>query len=168
MPPNSQSHRTPTAALLPSRLCHHRAADSAGERRAVGRHDPHNHPITTRPLTDDELRLARWMLENGGPDARAYLSQLEASEATTWRCPCVCASFNFKVQGRQEAPPGVHILRDFVFGSEANLSGVFIFESNRTLSGVEVYGLAGDAPAALPEPGSLRPWGSHPEVSMKM
>jgi hypothetical protein len=102
------------------------------------------------------------MLENGGPDARAYLSQLEAAEATNWRCACGCASFNFKVQGRPEAPPGVHILGDFVFGSEADLSGVFIFESNGTLSGVEVYGLAGDAPAALPEPESLRPWGGSP------
>ena len=117
--------------------------------------------VTTRPLTDDELRLARWLLENGGPDTRAYLSQLEAAEATTWRCSCGCASFNFKVQGRPEAPPGVHILGDFVFGPEADLSGVFIFESNGTLSGVEVYGLAGDAPAALPEPESLRSWEAH-------
>ena len=118
--------------------------------------------VNSRPLTDDELRLARWMLENGGPDARGYLSQLEAAEATTWRCECGCASFNFKVRGRPEAPPGVRILGDFVFGTEADLAGVFIFESNGTLSGVEVYGLAGDAPAALPEPKSLRPWGGSP------
>lgn len=119
----------------------------------------------TRPLTDAERRLARWMLENGGTDARPYLSQLEAAEATTRRCECGCASFNFKVRGRPEAPPGVHILGDFVFGTEAELSGVFIFESNGTLSGVEVYGLAGDAPSALPEPESLRPWeGSPPEA----
>jgi hypothetical protein len=115
--------------------------------------------VTTRPLTDDELRLARWMLENGNPDARAYISQLEAAEATTWRCPCGCASFNFKVHGMPEAPPGVHILGDFVFGAEADLAGAFIFESDGILSGLEVYGLAGDAPVALPEPDSLRPWG---------
>jgi len=122
--------------------------------------------VNTRPLTDDELRLARWMLENSGrPEARAYISQLEAAEATIWRCECGCASFNFKVRGRPEAPPGVHILGDFVFGTEADLSGIFIFESNGTLSGVEVYGLAGDAPAVLPEPESLRPWGpSSPEA----
>ena len=118
--------------------------------------------VTTRPLTDDELRLARWMLENGGPDAPGYVSQLEAAEATTWRCACGCASFNFMIPGRPEAPPGVHILGDFLFGTEADLSGVFIFESNGTLCGVEVYGLAGDAPVSLPKPESLRTWGGSP------
>lgn len=116
--------------------------------------------ITTRPLTDDERRIAHWMLENAGPDARAYVGQLEAAEATTWRCPCGCASFNFKIPGRPEAPPSVHVLGDFVFGTESDLSGIFIYESNGILSGVEVYGLAGDAPAVLPDPESLRPFGS--------
>ena len=140
-----------------------------GPRRATSQKrttlDVMTHTDTTRPLTDDELRLACWMLENGGPDARAYLSQLEAAEATTWYCTCGCASFNFKVSGRPEAPPGVHILGDFLFGSEADLFGVFIFESNGTLSGVEVYGLAGDAPATLPAPESLRPWGGSPPAA---
>jgi hypothetical protein len=113
---------------------------------------------STRPLTDTERSLARWMLENGGPDALSYLSQLEVAEATTWRCECGCASFNFKIQGRPKAPPGVHILGDFVFGSQAELCGVFIFASQGTLSGVDVYRLAGDAPSSLPEPASLRPF----------
>jgi hypothetical protein len=115
--------------------------------------------VTTRPLTDEELRLAQWMLENGNPDARGYISQLVGAEATTWRCPCGCASFNFKVSGMPEARPGVHILADFVFGAETELAGAFIFESEGILSGLEVYGLAGDAPAVLPTPDSLRPWG---------
>ena len=113
---------------------------------------------STRPLTDTERSLARWMLENGGPDALSYLSQLEVAEATTWRCECGCASFNFKIPGRPEAPPGVRILGDFVFGSQAELCGVFIFASQGTLRGVEVYGLAGDAPSSLPQPASLRPF----------
>ena len=112
--------------------------------------------LATRPLTDRERALARWMLENGGPEARAFLGQLEAAEATNWRCPCGCASFNFKVRGKPSAPPGVHILGDYVFGTEANLAGVFIFSSNSILSGVEVYGLASDAPNVLPEPDVLR------------
>jgi hypothetical protein len=114
--------------------------------------------IATRPLTDEERRLARWMLENSGPDARAFLGQLEAADATTWRCRCGCASFQFKVPGRPTAPPGVHVLGTFVFGTEAELSGVFIYENEGTLSGVEVYGLPGDAPDALPDPESLRAW----------
>lgn len=90
--------------------------------------------VTTRPLTDDELRLARWMLENGESDGRDYIRQLEAAEATTWRCPGGCASLNFKVSGMPAAPPGVHILGDFVFGAGADLAGAFIFESDGILS----------------------------------
>jgi len=111
----------------------------------------------TRPLTDQERRLARWMLEHGNDDARDYLGQLEIADATTWRCPCGCVSFNFKIAGRPEAPPGVHVLGDFIFGDRTNLAGIFIFASGGILSGLEVYGMAGEAPVILPEAESLRP-----------
>jgi len=110
-----------------------------------------------RVLTDQERRLARWMLENGGTEAITFLNQLEAADATTWRCPCGCASFNLRLRGKAEAPPGVHVLGDFLFGTEKDLSGAFIYSSNGILSGVEIYGLAGDAPNVLPEPEALRP-----------
>lgn len=113
--------------------------------------------VTTRPLTDDERQIACWMLENGGLDAREYLAQLALAEASTWRCPCGCASFDFAIPGKPKAPPGVHILGDFVFGDTSNLAGIFIFSAAGILSGVEVYGLVGDAPTSLPEPGMLRP-----------
>ena len=111
-----------------------------------------------RPLTELELRLSRWMLEHGSVDAHAYLSQLDLAEVTPWRCPCGCASINFKIAGHPVAPPGVHILADFVFGDPQ--SGIFLYESNGILSGLEVYGLAGDAPNWLPEPQLLLPWES--------
>ena len=108
-----------------------------------------------RPLSDAERQLARWMLENGTAEAAAFLSQLEVAEATPWRCPCGCASFNFKVKDMPAAPPGVHVLGDFVFYDGSDVAGVFIFSSNGILSGVEVTGMAGDAPKILPEPGQL-------------
>ena len=114
----------------------------------------------TRPLTDRERRLARWMLENGSDEARQFLGQLEEAEATSWRCQCGCASFNFRVRGKPEAPPGVHVLGDYVFGTEADMAGAFVFSSDGILSGEEVYGLAGDAPAVLPEPETLRRFGA--------
>jgi hypothetical protein len=113
--------------------------------------------IQTRPLSSKEVELSRWLLENGNDEANQYLEQLGQSEATTWVCACGCASFNFKVKGREFAPPGVHILGDFVFGSNEELAGVFIYSSNGILSGVEVYGLAGDAPTSLPHPEELKP-----------
>ncbi len=55
-----------------------------------------------------------------------------------------------------EAPTGVGILGDFMFGDEDNLAGIFIFQSGGILSGVEVYGMASEAPDTLPSPVSLR------------
>jgi hypothetical protein len=116
------------------------------------------HKEQTRPLADTERALARWMLENGTAEAFDYLAQLELAEVTSWRCPCGCASFNFRIQGQPEAPPGVHILAEFLVGSGENLSGIFIFSSQGILSGIEVYGLAGDAPQVLPSPEELQPY----------
>jgi hypothetical protein len=52
----------------------------------------------------------------------------------------------------------MHLIADFMFGSDEDLSGIFVFERNGILAGVEVYGLAGDAPKSLPSPESLRPF----------
>ena len=90
------------------------------------------------------------MLENGSPEARAFLGQLADAEVTSWRCPCGCASINFQVKGHPPAPPGVHILGDFLCGPVEAPAGAFIYESGGLLSGLEVYALASDAPAVLP------------------
>jgi hypothetical protein len=99
------------------------------------------------------------MLEHGTPEAAAFLPQLELAEVTPWRCECGCASINFRVRGHPEAPPGVHPIADFVFGEGETLSGIFVFEKDGILSGLEVYGLAGDAPKRLPQPEELRLFG---------
>jgi hypothetical protein len=87
-----------------------------------------------------------------------FLHQLELAQATPWKCVCGCASINFQISGHEKAPPGVHILGNFVFGNDNNLSGIFIFSSEGILSGIEVYGLAGDAPSTLPSIETLRPF----------
>lgn len=51
----------------------------------------------------------------------------------------------------------MHLLADFVFGNGGQLSGIFVFEQTGVLAGLEVYGLAGDAPKTLPSPELLRP-----------
>jgi hypothetical protein len=117
-----------------------------------------------RPLTDSERELARFMLVNGTDEATTYLEQLQDAEVTSWRCACGCGSINFKIKGRPEAPPGVNILGDFLFGEGESLAGIFIFSSGGTLSGVEVYGLPGAAPAFLPTPQELRAFDAQPCV----
>ncbi|WP_414440145.1 hypothetical protein [Burkholderia sp. 22PA0106] len=111
-----------------------------------------------RPLTASEMSLAHWMLEHGEPMAREFFEQLVSAQVTPWRCPCGCESINFQIKGHKPAPPGVHILGDFIFGPDEAPAGIFIFESGGLLSGIEVYGLAGDAPSNLPLENELRPF----------
>jgi hypothetical protein len=112
-----------------------------------------------RPLTDEEYQLAGWMLEHGEPEARTFLPQLALARVVA-RCPCGCASIDFEIAGHSHPVGGLHILGDFIYGGESDLSGVFIFERSGVLAGIEVYGLVCDAPKTLPEPGSLRPFDS--------
>jgi hypothetical protein len=114
-----------------------------------------------RPLTAAEYHLARWMLEHGGQEAEGFLPQLEHARVVA-RCPCGCASIDFEVAGRPRPSGGLRILGDFLCGGGSDLSGVFIFERHGVLAGIEVYGLAGDAPKTLPEPGVLRPFNASP------
>lgn len=112
----------------------------------------------TRPLTTQERGLLRWMLEHGGPEAAAFLPQVDVAEATLWKCACGCASFNMRVRGLSEAPPGCHPIADFLFGEGESLCGAFVFEQGGILSGLEVYGFGVDAPKTLPDPAVLRPF----------
>lgn len=109
----------------------------------------------SRPLTAAEYELTRWLLEHGKPEATNFLPQLERAQGSDWKCTCGCASFNFEIDGH-EAPPGVNVLSDFVFGEGENLCGIFAYESKGVLAGVEVCGYAVDAPKALPTPAELR------------
>ena len=113
-----------------------------------------------RALTESELHLVRWMLERGKPDAAAYLAQLAQASVTPWRCPCGCASLNFAIHGRPTPKGGLGVLADFVFGSASDLSGIFVYEQEGLLSGLEVYGLSGEAPKSLPTIESLRSYES--------
>jgi hypothetical protein len=110
----------------------------------------------SRPLTGAEEQLIRWMLEKGKPEAKAFLSQLDQARVTPWRCACGCASIHLSIQGYPEPSGGIHPLADFIFGSDEDFSGIFVYEKSDILAGLEVYGLAGDAPKALPAPDALR------------
>src|ERR1044071_2248015 len=101
-----------------------------------------------RPLTKAEYELARWMLEHGKPTAKRFLAHREGARIVS-RCACGCASVDFEVEGQPSPTGGLNILGDFVFGGESDLAGAFVFERSGVLAGLEVYGLAGDAPRTL-------------------
>jgi len=120
-------------------------------------HSPTEPIADRRPLTHPERELTRWMLEHGGPAAAALLPQVDGASVVT-RCPCGCASVDFEVAGFPPPTGGLHILGDYLFGGEEDPSGAFVFERAGVLAGIEVYGLAGEAPSTLPRPDSLRPF----------
>jgi hypothetical protein len=111
-----------------------------------------------RQLSSAEMELIRWMLQHGNPGAQEFIAQLSKAEVTPWRCPCGCTSINLSVDDAPEPTGAFRILADFIFGTEEDLSGVFVFEKGGILAGLEVYGLAGDAPKTLPLIESLRPF----------
>ena len=111
----------------------------------------------SRSLTFAERSLIHWMLEHGRPEARTFLPQLEQVLVTDWRCPCGCPSINLSFVGAPEPTGGIDILADFLFGEEIELSGIFVFAKQGLLAGLEIYGLAGDAPKTLPPHDILRP-----------
>ena len=110
-----------------------------------------------RPLTTDEFRLAKWMLERGGPAAVEFLAQLPGARVVS-RCPCGCASIDFEIDGLPAPSGGLRILGDYLYGDGEDLSGIFIFERAGILAGIEVWSpLGDDAPKALPVVQVLRP-----------
>jgi hypothetical protein len=58
----------------------------------------------------------------------------------------------------QSRPVEFILLLIFYFGTDTDLSGIFVFEKAGVLAGLEVYGLAGDASKTLPAPESLKPF----------
>jgi hypothetical protein len=50
----------------------------------------------------------------------------------------------------------MRVVADFIFGPIDQPSGVFLFTKGGVLAGLEVYGLAGDAPKSLPAFDTLR------------
>lgn len=121
--------------------------------------------IMNRELTPVEEQLIRWMLDHGKAEARAFLPQLEKAQVTPFRCPCGCASINLSIDGLPEPSGGMHILADFLFGTDEELSGIFVWEQGGVLAGLEVYGLAGDPPRTLPLLDSLRPFSDETTLS---
>ena len=102
-----------------------------------------------RPLTSDEYNLARWLLEHGKPEALDFLPQLDGAKASSWTCPCGCASFYFEVDVPRSAGE-LNTLAHFEFGEGEALWGLMIWERNGKLNGVGIYGMPWRASKALP------------------
>jgi hypothetical protein len=109
-----------------------------------------------RELARDERELIDWMLKHGSKEPARFLEHLLVARVVS-RCSCGCASIDLAVPGRRLPEGGLSIIGDFLFGGDESLCGAFVFERDGVLAGLEVYGLAGDAPRTLPRPTDLRP-----------
>ena len=111
-----------------------------------------------RPLSDEERRLTRWMIEHGDVEPANYLFQLENAVVIS-QCKCGCASIDFQIGSTlPNIKTGMKIIADYLYGPENPPFGVFVFTRDDVLAGLEVYSFS-DTPAPLPAPGDLRPFG---------
>lgn len=95
------------------------------------------------------------MLRNGTEEGRRFLNDLERARVHS-HCPCGCASIDFVIEGYEVPTGGIHILGDFLFGEGDKTSGVFIFEREGRLAGIEVYTYGDQVMRKMPDPSELR------------
>ena len=94
-----------------------------------------------RPLTPEESKLLRWILEHGSEHLRSYLPQLDGicgTRSCSCGCPSVC------LRPLDGAPPGINkgdrVIGDFVGASASGESvGVILFQGDGRLSELEIY-----------------------------
>src|SRR5262245_33118033 len=87
-----------------------------------------------RPLTDAEFGPVRWLLQNGVPEAAAYLPQLDLARVVS-RCHCGCVSINFAIDGVVPPVGNMLILADYEWqGTAGEIFGVFVFERGGLLA----------------------------------
>ena len=111
-----------------------------------------------RPLTGAELALVRWLLQHGERGASDFLVQLDDARVVS-RCSCGCASIDFAINNVVPPPgAGVGILADYEWrGAEGELYGVFVFEREGLLAGLELWSQDGLGQASyLPDIEKLR------------
>ncbi|HEX8394084.1 MAG TPA: hypothetical protein VF665_17205 [Longimicrobium sp.] len=95
--------------------------------------------IENRRLTTEEERLLRWMLVQGGTAARALLPQVDRASVTPVCCPCGCPSLQLQIEGQAPPTGGMKVVADFHYGEGEHVSGIFAYERDGFLAGLEVY-----------------------------
>jgi hypothetical protein len=111
-----------------------------------------------RPLTEEERKLLEWLLANGSPDAKPYLSQI-ANVNVVGKCTCGCPTIDLALgdcEQRKTAPS--IILADFVGKTPEGVEvGVIVHAREGEISELEVYAIPDwQGPFKLPSVESLK------------
>ena len=100
---------------------------------------------TERELTDEELHLISWLLDNGKPEAASYRAQL-AEARVVGTCTCGCPTVDLGIRGQGRTIGGTVIIADcFGRSRESILVGVILHVRDGVLSELEVYDIKGEA-----------------------
>jgi hypothetical protein len=113
-----------------------------------------------RPLTDEEEKLLRWVLEHGTDEAKSYLPQIEGMRAKS-SCSCGCPSISLFVS--DNAPAGIltkeRVVADLSGQAPEGISvGILIFQDEGKLSELEIYPYDNERKFGLPTIESLSPF----------
>jgi hypothetical protein len=112
---------------------------------------------SSRPVTDEEGALIRWLLDHGEEGSDRFIPQIGTlSVASVCACGCPTITFALDEGGKRKTS---RLISDYLGVVEGQQVGVMLFATESKLSMLEVYSLAGtDKPFRLPEIQSLFPW----------
>jgi hypothetical protein len=113
-----------------------------------------------RPLTREEEKLLRWILENWPDEAKSFLPQIEGIRAEN-SCSCGCPSISLAVSdGVPTAIAGKDRIVVDLSGqtSEGFSVGVLLFQDDGKLSELEIYPFDDEGTFGLPTIESLSPF----------
>jgi hypothetical protein len=116
--------------------------------------------LALRPLTHEEEKFLRWILEHGTEVQKTYLPQIEGMRARS-SCTCGCPSIALVVM--KDAPVGApakdRIVADLSGQSpEGVTAGILLFQDDGKLSELELYPNGDAGEFGLPTIESLAPF----------
>jgi len=104
----------------------------------------------SRPLTQHERDLLRWLIDHSHMNASHLLPQINRLSVAT-RCTCGCPTIDFALDGEPVAKKGEKLVSDGLAEVEGMPVGVMLWQSNDRISTLEVYSLPGsNSPFGLP------------------
>jgi hypothetical protein len=116
--------------------------------------------LALRPLTQEEERLLRWILEHGSDEAKSYLPHIQGMRAKS-SCSCGCPSISLVVSHNALPVADVkeRIVADLSGQTAEGISvGVLLFQDDGKLSELEIYPYDDEGAFGLPTIESLSPF----------
>lgn len=104
----------------------------------------------SRPLTEPERNLVRWLIDHSHTDARHLLPQVDKLSVYA-KCTCGCPTIDFALCGEPVETKGEKLVSDWIADVDGMPVGVMLWQANVRISTLEVYSLPGsDKPFGLP------------------